>query len=77
MRHTRSRRVLAACAATWLLAGACSQKKDGLRVLQKGTLVICSDPRNPPMEFRGDGPDRLPYTGFDIELLDAIRGAGT
>lgn len=36
------------------------------------TLKVCSDVPYAPMEMEGDGPRGLDYTGFDIELLDAI-----
>jgi ABC-type amino acid transport substrate-binding protein len=35
-------------------------------------LTVCSDIPYPPMEMEGDGPRGLDYTGFDIELLDAM-----
>ena len=34
------------------------------------TLKVCSDIPYAPMEFEGEGPRGLPYTGFDIELMD-------
>jgi polar amino acid transport system substrate-binding protein len=37
-----------------------------------GTLNVCSDIPYAPMEMEGEGPRGLPYTGFDIELLDAM-----
>lgn len=36
------------------------------------TLTVCSDIPYPPMEFEGEGPRGLAYTGFDIDLLDAM-----
>lgn len=36
------------------------------------TFTVCSDIPYPPMEFEGEGPRGLPYTGFDIDLLDAM-----
>lgn len=33
---------------------------------------VCSDMPYEPFEFEGEGPRGLAYTGFDIELLDAI-----
>lgn len=36
------------------------------------TLKVCSDIPYPPMEMEGEGPRGLAYTGFDIELLDAM-----
>lgn len=37
-----------------------------------GTLTVCSDIPYAPMEFEGAGPRGLKYTGFDIDLLDAM-----
>lgn len=39
------------------------------------TLAVCSDIPYPPMEMEGEGPRGLSYTGFDIELLDAMAAA--
>jgi len=36
------------------------------------TLKVCSDIPYAPMEFEGEGPRGLQYTGFDIELIDAM-----
>ena len=36
------------------------------------TLTVCSDIPYPPMEMEGEGPRGLGYTGFDIDLLDAM-----
>lgn len=36
------------------------------------TITVCSDIPYPPMEMEGDGPRGLPYTGFDVDLLDAM-----
>ncbi len=36
------------------------------------TLTVCSDIPYAPMEFEGEGPRGLPYTGFDIDLMDAM-----
>jgi ABC-type amino acid transport substrate-binding protein len=36
------------------------------------TLKVCSDIPYPPMEMEGEGPRGLAYTGFDIDLLDAM-----
>lgn len=36
------------------------------------TLKVCSDIPYPPMEMEGEGPRGLEYTGFDIDLLDAM-----
>ncbi|MEO6987889.1 MAG: transporter substrate-binding domain-containing protein [Aquihabitans sp.] len=39
------------------------------------TLKVCSDIPYPPMEMEGEGPRGLAYTGFDIELLDAMAAS--
>ena len=36
------------------------------------TFRVCSDIPYAPMEFEGEGPRGLAYTGFDIDLLDAM-----
>ena len=36
------------------------------------TLTVCSDIPYAPMEMEGEGPRGLQYTGFDIELIDAM-----
>ncbi|MBX3284806.1 MAG: transporter substrate-binding domain-containing protein [Actinobacteria bacterium] len=36
------------------------------------TFRVCSDIPYAPMEFEGEGPRGLQYTGFDIDLLDAM-----
>lgn len=36
------------------------------------TLKVCSDIPYAPMEMEGKGPRGLAYTGFDIELMDAM-----
>ncbi len=36
------------------------------------TIKVCSDIPYAPMEFEGEGPRGLQYTGFDIDLLDAM-----
>jgi polar amino acid transport system substrate-binding protein len=38
-------------------------------LVEAGTLTVCSDIPYPPFEFEGDDGE---YTGFDIDLLDAI-----
>lgn len=35
-------------------------------------ITVCSDIPYAPMEFEGEGPRGLAYTGFDIELMDAM-----
>ncbi len=39
------------------------------------TLTVCSDIPYPPMEMEGEGPRGLGYTGFDIDLLDAMAAS--
>lgn len=36
------------------------------------TITVCSDIPYAPMEMEGEGPRGLQYTGFDIELMDAL-----
>lgn len=36
------------------------------------TLTVCSDIPYAPMEMEGEGPRGLQYTGFDIDLVDAM-----
>lgn len=40
-------------------------------LVSDGTMTVCSDIPYPPFEFEG-GDNGTGYTGFDIELLDAI-----
>ncbi|MFB4349168.1 basic amino acid ABC transporter substrate-binding protein [Microbacterium sp. CR_7] len=40
-------------------------------LVEAGTLTVCSDIPYPPFEFEG-GDNGTGYTGFDIDLLDAI-----
>lgn len=36
------------------------------------TIKVCSDIPYPPMQMEGEGPRGLTYTGFEIDLLDAM-----
>lgn len=45
---------------------------DAPETINEGQLSVCSDVPYEPMEMEGDGPSG--YTGFDIELMDAISG---
>ncbi len=45
---------------------------DAADVAGSRTLKVCSDIPYPPMEMEGEGPRGLSYTGFDIDLLDAM-----
>ena len=40
-------------------------------LVTEGTLTVCSDIPYPPFEFEG-GDNGTGYTGFDIDLLDAV-----
>ncbi len=44
---------------------------DDYGLVSAGTLTVCSDVPYPPFEFEG-GDNGTGYTGFDIDLLDAI-----
>ena len=46
---------------------------DPVKTVKSGTLTMCSDIPYAPMEFEGDGPSG--YTGFDVELMNAIAKA--
>ncbi|HEX2577598.1 MAG TPA: transporter substrate-binding domain-containing protein [Aquihabitans sp.] len=84
MRHATMRPLLATALAAALLFGtvACGDDDDeggsgsngggGATEAEGGTLTVCSDIPYAPMEFEGEGPRGLQYTGFDIELLDAM-----
>jgi polar amino acid transport system substrate-binding protein len=53
--------------------GATSEGGDtGSEETEAAVWKVCSDIPYEPFEFEGEGPRGLPYTGFDIELLDAI-----
>lgn len=65
--------------ALLLGAAACGSDSDGGSGTSDGgdaaaatTWKVCSDIPYEPFEFEGEGPRGLKYTGFDIELLDAI-----
>ena len=47
--------------------GGSASGGDGAR-----TLSVCSDIPYAPMEMEGEGPRGLKYTGFDIDLVDAM-----
>ncbi len=44
----------------------------GAGTLEDGVLSMCSDIPYEPFEFEGKGPDGLKYTGFDVELINAV-----
>ncbi|GAT72069.1 periplasmic component of amino acid ABC-type transporter/signal transduction system [Microbacterium sp. HM58-2] len=66
-----------AATATLALAGCSggtdsgSGAGDEYGLVEAGTLTVCSDIPYPPFEFEG-GDNGTGYTGFDIDLLDAI-----
>lgn len=39
------------------------------------TITVCSDIPYAPMEYEGEGPRGLQYTGFDIDLMDAMAAS--
>lgn len=51
---------------------ACGGSDSGGGTLKDGELSMCSDIPYEPFEFEGDGPDGLKYTGFDVELINAV-----
>lgn len=36
------------------------------------TLTVCTEVPYPPMEMEGDGPRGIDYTGFTMEVIDAV-----
>lgn len=65
-----------AATATLALAGCASGSSGGgdaaenpYGLVEAGTLTVCSDIPYPPFEFQDENDE---YTGFDIDLLDAI-----
>ena len=52
-------------------AGSGGTADDPYGLVEAGTLTVCSDIPYPPFEFEG-GDNGTGYTGFDIDLLDAI-----
>jgi polar amino acid transport system substrate-binding protein len=72
-------KVLGGAIAVALLFGAtaCGDDSDGgggdaSEGGEARTLKVCSDVPYAPMEMEGEGPRGLQYTGFDIELVDAM-----
>jgi polar amino acid transport system substrate-binding protein len=74
LQSRRQRVVGAGLAAAFILAGlaACGDSGSGGETIKKGVLSVCSDIPYEPFEFAGKGPNGLKYTGFDIELIDAV-----
>lgn len=61
--------VLVLVLAFALIAGACSSGAGGeYDLIAEGKIVVCSDIPYAPFEFEADGS----YTGFDVELMEAI-----
>ena len=78
MRNRIGTKVVGASVALALLFGAAAcgsdNKDDSSSSSSSGgkTLKVCSDIPYAPMEMEGKGPRGLKYTGFDIELADAM-----
>lgn len=83
MHRPSTRPFLAAGLAAALLFGAtaCGSDSDGASSdggsdtassAVPDPIVVCSDIPYAPMEFEGEGPRGLAYTGFDIDLMDAM-----
>ncbi|MFK4759995.1 basic amino acid ABC transporter substrate-binding protein [Microbacterium sp. ZW T5_45] len=62
---------LAGCATGASDAGSGDAADDPYGLVEAGTLTVCSDIPYAPFEFEG-GDNGTGYTGFDIDLLDAI-----
>ncbi len=62
--------LLMAALAFALIASACSSDDGGgeLNLVKEGTLTVCSEIPYEPFEYEVDGE----YTGFDIEVIEAI-----
>ena len=69
--------VLALVASTALATGlaACSSDAAAPPPATTATWRVCTDVPYAPFEVEGDGPRGLRYTGFDIEVLDAVARA--
>jgi len=78
MRHQLRLRLAALLLVAPLVVAACGSDDDGgggaggVGTLKDGELLMCSDIPYEPMEFEGEGPDGLQYTGFDVELINAV-----
>ena len=62
----------AACGSSDSGSDGGSKGSEGGSGESAATWKVCSDMPYEPFEFEGEGPRGLAYTGFDIELLDAI-----
>ena len=76
MRSIITRPVLTIGLAAALLLGAAgcgSSSSDSANASSEGSVIkVCSDMPYEPFEAPGKGPRGLKFTGFDIELLDAM-----
>lgn len=63
--------VLTGCSGGSGDSGSDEPAGDEYGLVEAGTLTVCSDIPFPPFEFEG-GDNGTGYTGFDIDLLDAI-----
>ena len=79
MRRRPTRLLAAAAVAIALVAtmGACSSEEavPPPKAGKPATWTVCSDVPYPPFEVPGKGPRGLRYTGFDLEVLDAVAEA--
>lgn len=70
------RRIAALLLIGPLLLAACGSDDEGgaggAGTIKNGELLMCSDVPYEPFEFEGEGPDGLDYTGFDVELINAV-----
>ncbi len=66
-------KIIGLFAALSLAAAACGGDADtgSFGLVTADTLTVCTDVPYPPMEFE-DPTTEVGYTGFDIELMDAI-----
>ena len=61
-----------ACSSDDSDSGKAAPKDEGKTSEEATTWKVCSDIPYEPFEMEGEGPRGLKYTGFDIDLLDAI-----
>lgn len=69
-----TRKLMAAMAALALVLAACADDEvavdvGALELVRPGVLTVCTDTPYAPMEFIDEAGN---YTGFDIELMDAV-----
>jgi len=69
--------IAGAAGVTLALAGCSSTENAGadntLGTIKAGTITVCSDSPYPPFEFE-DPSTATGYTGFDIDIMEAIAG---